>query len=152
MDMTNNRIHQRSFSLVWIDLPTSPQAVPPGKLTSTIAELALWIRTARLADIPAVITGPRSRMWQQQPLADLVTDGQVHEGKYPLCHFNLSYDNSELRKPSAVQFHAMATFQVPQCKCTCAPQIEHSYDTSNGITSAVRVHVKQQLYSRLLML
>ena len=148
---TTTMIRGRKFSLMWLDFPSSGRSLPPGKRPASTRQLCLWIQQCKESGIPCILIGLRGRHWQDQNLANLVTDKIVSEATIHLCHFNIKV-TEDTDKPSAVKLHAYTTFPLRPFRCPHAQGAEHHYELGNIGQGRGRLwtEARSKLYRELL--
>ena len=145
-----NAIRHGRYCALWLEIPRSSRSVPIGKRSAVFNELALWVRTARMADIPACLVGLRGVAWQDQHLASLVSDQVICESRHQLCHYGLALADSN--QPSRVTYHAFTTFHAESGLCRCPPNTEHIHEFSKKVQHSTvrRVRTETELFQRLI--
>ena len=114
------------FGFIWMELPQRKQSVQVGKRTAVYSEMSSWLRAARAVGVMACLIGTRGHAWQNQSLADLLTEGAVTETHHQLCRYGLTIVNDP--RPSEVIYVALTSFPAEHGKCQCTQGVEHHYD------------------------
>ena len=114
------RLRHCQFCLLWIDLPKSGKAVPPKKWTSTMRELALWVRAAKDTEIPAIISGWRGKHWQWESIQALLQDGTMNESRHALCGYGVPHIDYDKR----AAIHTYTTKPIAQRNCNCKSKVQ----------------------------
>ena len=70
----NGRIKQSEFAAIWLTLPPGNMTLPPQKCSNVLRTRACWFRTAAMIGTVAVLTAPKSHMWTNEHISDLLRD------------------------------------------------------------------------------
>ena len=141
----NGKIHAGAFHLVWLEVPSGGHAVPPRKLAPALREMALWTRTAKTThQCQALLTGPRSRVWQNPDLQRLPADGVVTEHRFASCQTDVR--DRATGKWSPMEMHAYSTTPLHGAACRCPRQESHApWDTSRSGRMGARAYQQETL-------
>ena len=130
------------FGVVWMELPSSGRTVPPKKRSSTISEMALWMRAAQQGASRAVLIGPRGRCWQSEALEDLVQTKALHESQHTMCHFGVVHSDAGVA--NSTTFNARTTLTVAWSKCQCPAGTQHCYEHSSSRDGRVKACARRK--------
>ena len=147
----NGRIKQSEFAALLLTLPRGSKALPPKHFSAVMRTLASWFRTAALIGTVAVLTAPRTNMWTNEHIGNLLSDNIAYESLHRCCRYNASLTPENLL-PSASTYTMYSTVQVnlSLCKCETAKHVK-DYESIRGreYNSSRRINVDTIMTSAL---
>ena len=114
----NGRIKQSEFAPVWLTLPKGSKALPARQFSAVMRTLALWFRTAALIGTVAVLTAPKTNMWMNEHLGNLLSDNIAYESLHRCCRCTASL-TPENPAPSVSSYTMYSTIPVNSSLCKC---------------------------------
>jgi len=80
--------------------------------------LATWFRTAALIGTVAVLTAPKTNLWMNEHLGNLLSDNIAYESLHRCCRYNTSL-TPENPAPSASSYTMYSSIPVNSSLCKC---------------------------------
>jgi hypothetical protein len=130
-------IREGVYSTVWLVLPSSVAVLPNNRLATVMREYAVLYRTAKDYGAYPVITGYRSKVWQNEDLQRLLKEGVAKETSFAACTLPDCTSQEVL--------HAYTGMNIPRQRCKCSSPSLHG----EKLTGRTRLRMRASLSGRI---
>ena len=122
------KLHNKTYTLLWITMPTDWYArIPHKKHTSHWERLSEWCQTAHALQTPVFIFGPPGHPWTHFDDMFVKLKWDLHRIRF--CSLGIKY-NAISDKPSSSFFRLQTNLTIKHiwnCTCKCGPD-QHERD------------------------